>query len=140
MAKQNKVSKLAIWLDHSVAHFIEVKKDKVIIATVDSPVESKVRYKGETGKGTRLSKTRSTNNEKHTNELKSNQLHQYYKLLSKAIKPYDWVYIFGPTTAKNELLNFIRAKQKLQNKTYIIGSAEEMTVNQMVAKAKEVLV
>ena len=140
MAKAKNTSRIGLWLDHSVAHFIEFKKGKVIIESIDSPVETQVRNKGEKGTGTKLSKTRYTNNEKVKNDRHQNQLQEYYKVLSKMIKPYDWVYIFGPTTAKNELINYVRSKEKLKNKTYILGSADEMTVNQMVAKAREVLV
>ncbi len=139
MAKQKNVTRIGLWLDHSVAHFIDFNKGRVVIESIESSIESHVHTKSEKGNVTKLSKIRSNNNEKVKYDRHQNQSRDYYKVISKMIKPYDWVYIFGPTTAKNELINYIRSKEKLKNKTYIIGSAEEMTVNQMVAKAKEVL-
>ncbi len=126
-------------MDHSHAHFIALKKDKVQVDTVVSEIEAHIRYKGETADGTKLAKKRATNNEYQKHQKEQNQLHKYYKVLADKLEKYDTVYLFGPTTAKNELLNWIRDKKKVKGKTFVVDSAEEMTFNQMVAKVKAVL-
>ncbi len=131
--------KTGIWLDHAVAHFIRVKKGRVVVESIHSEAETEVRFKGETGTGTKLSRTRSTNKEhnKHLREQKI--LNKYYKQLAEKIAGYNTVYLFGPSTAKSELLNRIRADKKTVDKTFVVSSAPEMTFNQMVARVKEVL-
>lgn len=131
--------KVGIWLDHTVAHLIKLKKEKMVVENVFSGVESQLRYPGETATGTKLGKTRSTNKEHSKHEREQNQLHDYYKVLTGIIKKYDTIYLFGPSTAKKELMNWIRDKKQISGKTFILDSAEELTFNQMVAKVKATL-
>lgn len=137
--KHKEVKKIAVWLDHEQAHFIKLKKEKFVVETIESGQESHVRFKGETGSGTKLSKTRSTNQEYKKHEREKNNLLEYYKQLSEGIKKYDFVYLFGPTTAKKELLNHIRAEEKSGGKTFVVDSADTMTFPQMIARAKAVI-
>jgi hypothetical protein len=140
MKKSKKEKKKAgIWLDHAVAHLIKVKHEKMVVENIFSGVESQVRYKGETGTGTKLGKTRSTNKEHGKHRREENQLHQYYKTLAGIIQKYDTIYLFGPSTAKKELMNWIRDKKEISGKTFIMDSAEELSFNQMVAKVKTTL-
>lgn len=138
--KHKEVKKIAVWLDHEQAHFIKQKKEKFVIETILSEQESQLRFKGEGGKGTKLSKTRSTNQEYKKHEREKNNLLKYYKQLSAVIKKYDFVFLFGPTTAKKELLNHIRAQEKSAGKTFVVDSADSMTFPQMIARAKAVMV
>ena len=140
MKKDKKEKKKAgIWLDHSVAHLIKLKNEKMVVENIFSGVETHLRYKGESGTGTKLGKTRSTNKELSKHRREENQLHEYYKTLTDSIKKYDVIFLFGPTTAKSELLNWIRDKKSVNDKTFIVDSAEEMTFNQMVSKVKATL-
>ena len=140
MKKEKKEKKKAgIWLDHAVAHLIKVKNEKMVVENIFSGVETHLRYKGETGTGTKLGKTRSTNKEHGKHRREENQLNEYYKTLTDSIKKFDVIFLFGPTTAKAELLNWIRDKKSVSDKTFIVDSSEEMTFNQMVAKVKATL-
>ena len=140
MKKDKKEKKKAgIWLDHTVAHLIKSKNGKMVVENIFSGVESQIRYKGETATGTKLGKTRSTNKEFGKHRREENQLHEYYKTLTDYIKKYDTIFLFGPSTAKKELLNWIRDKKTVSDKTFIVDSAEEMSFNQMVAKVKATL-
>jgi hypothetical protein len=60
-------------------------------------------------------------------------------VLTGIIEKYDTIYLFGPSTAKKELMNWIRDKKQISGKTFIMDSAEELTFNQMVAKVKATL-
>ena len=108
--KENK--KTGVWLDHAVAHFIKIKNGKVIVESIHSEAESRVRTKGETGTGTKLSSTRAINNEHNKHKREQNLLTKYYKQLAEELERFDTIYLFGPTTAKSELLNRIRATKK----------------------------
>jgi stalled ribosome rescue protein Dom34 len=137
--KIKEIKKVAVWLDHKQAHFIKFKKGKLVIETIESGKETQVRFKGETGIGTKLGKTRSTNQEFKQHEKLKNTLHKYYKELGKALAKYDFVYLFGPTTAKSELLNYNREHSKASGKTFVVDSTDSMTFPQMVARAKAVI-
>lgn len=137
--KVKEVKKIAVWLDHQQAHFIRVKKEKIVVETIASGQETQVRYKGETGTGTKLGKTRSSNQEFKKHEKEKNTLLKYYKELSKAMEKYDFIYLFGPTTAKSELLNYNREHSKAAGKTFIVDSTDSMTFPQMLARAKAVI-
>ncbi len=140
MKKEKKgTKKTGIWLDHSVAHFIKIKNDKVVVESIHSEAENMMRIKGETGTGTKLSSTRSTNNEHNKHQREQKLLNKYYKQLEEEMDRYDIIYLFGPTTAKSELMNRIHADKRMKNKTFIVSSAQQMTFHQMVARAKEVL-
>ncbi len=137
--KVKEVKKIAVWLDHQQAYFIKVKKEKVVVETIASGQETQVRYKGETGSGTKPGKTLSTNQEFKKHQKEKNMLLKYYKELAKAMEKYDFVYLFGPTTAKSELLNYNREHSKAGGKTFIVDSTDSMTFEQMIARAKAVI-
>lgn len=138
--KQHKeVHKAALWLDHSQAHLIRLRKDKVVVDTLFSEYETRVRIEGETADGTKVGKFRSSNREHTKHQKQQNQLNKYFKELAAKIAKYDFIYLFGPTTAKNQLLNHIRNEGKAKGKTYVVDSADSMTFPQMIARAKAVI-
>lgn len=139
MKKQKTSRKLALWLDHTHAHFIRIKKEKVSVESVNSEYEPRVRFDGETSDVTKVGKNRVSNRE-HTKQQKvKTQLTKYYKELTKKVEKYDFVYLFGPAKAKNELLNYIREHTDIKGKTFVMDSADTMTFPQMIARAKSAL-
>ena len=85
-----------IWMDHSIAHIIKLRNGKIITLTIDSQPEAleddqKV-YKDE---------SHSLNKEKR-------RLLAYFKILGDIVFENEEVVLFGPTEAKNELLNHLR--------------------------------
>ncbi|MEI6141441.1 MAG: hypothetical protein WCP85_19375 [Mariniphaga sp.] len=87
---------MGIWMDHSIAHIIKLRNGKIITLTIDSQPEAleddqKV-YKDE---------SHSLNKEKR-------RLLAYFKILGDIVFENEEVVLFGPTEAKNELLNHLR--------------------------------
>ena len=91
------IKRLGIWLDHSVAHLMDVTTDSVVTSTIESEFTHREKEHS-------LSKSENLmhNKEQH-------QLSGYYRKLGDAIKHYQEVLLFDPTSAKNELLNLLRA-------------------------------
>ncbi len=137
MAKEK--SKIGVWLNHSVAHLITVKDEKAEVEKVESGMEEQLRYKGEKADGTRLGKRQYTHNEHQKHQKEQNVRNKYYKTLAAKLERYEIIHLFGPTTAKNELLNWLHDKKKTNGKTITVESAKDMSLNQMIARVRLVL-
>src|ERR1700676_2721824 len=91
---------LGIWMDHSSAHLTEFTSD---------PVESKIIE----SKFTHQQKVNSL--DKSENLMHNKEQHQqaeYYKKLGEVIRDYEEVILFGPTDAKVELFNILKADHR----------------------------
>ncbi len=137
--KKLEKKKIAVWLDHQVAHLIKLKNEKVSVKTIESGKESQVRIEGEGTNGSKLSKTRSSNQEFKTHQREQNSALKYYKELFATIAKADIIYLFGPTTAKEELLNLILKTTPPHKRTFVVDSADTLTFPQMISRAKAVL-
>jgi peptide subunit release factor 1 (eRF1) len=135
--KTNFDRKTGVWVDHSQAHFIDLSEGPAIVETVYSDKESQVRFKGETGGGTQLGNKRSTNSEHHTHNREQEIMQEYYHLLMDRLKNYDDIFLFGSTTAKDELYNHLKVDKHFSDKIINVRSADHLTENQMVAEVKK---
>lgn len=112
---------LGIWMDHSSAHLIEFADP--VAEGFDSELthEEKSLEKDE--------------NMMHHRE--EGQQADYYKKLGETIKNYDEVLLFGPTDAKLELLNILKADHAFSKIKILTKSSEKMTGNQEQAFVKD---
>ena len=118
--------RLGIWMDHSIAHLTELNNDTIETRTIESKPEVQVNkddlyYKDE------------------SHELNKEQglLSSYYNKLSAIIVDYDEVLLFGPTDAKNELLNLIKKNHLFDKIKIEVKSVDKMTENQQKAFVNE---
>jgi len=118
--------KLGIWIDHSSAHLIEFTTE---------PIETKIIV----SKFTHEDKVNSlvSNGEKLMHKKEQHRQSEYYKELSEAIKKYEEVLLFGPTEAKVELFNILRADHKFAKIKIEIKQTDKMTENQQHAFVRE---
>jgi hypothetical protein len=116
--KKNK--QLGICMDHSTAYLMEKCNDLV--------VSNKIVIEP-------ISREEDDNLERHEeNEFnKEHQQHQsaFYKKIGELIRNYDEVILFGPTDAKNELLNRLRKDHHFENVRIVIENTQMMTESQM---------
>jgi hypothetical protein len=130
---------IGVYLDHQKAYLIQKEKeDAVISEIIESDYERQVR---EAGKGSNTtfwnaSGTYSSNNENNKNNKAKNQLHEYYELLSRKIKDFDEILIFGPTTARNELKNYLCELKPFNGKKIHVEPADILTDNQKREKVR----
>ena len=115
---------LGIWMDHSVAHMMELSNDEI----TSSSIESEFTH---AEKEHLLSKS-----ENIMHNAEQHQQHKYYKKIKEAIKDYGHVVLFGPTTAKNELSNLIKTDHLFENIKIDVQQADKMTENQQHAFVK----
>jgi stalled ribosome rescue protein Dom34 len=112
-------------MDHSTAHLMEF--------TVD-PIETKVIE----SKFTHQQKEHSLG--KSENLMHNKEQHEqsdYYKKLGEVIRNYTDVILFGPTEAKSELLNVLRADHSFGKIKIETKQADKMTENQQHAFVKK---
>jgi len=116
--------KLGIWMDHTMAHIIELNNNSTASNTIES-----LSLQGEKqnfGKDESL---------KHNTE--QDQLSDYFKRLSAVIRDYPEVILFGPTNAKTELFNLLKEDKQFVNIKIEIETTDYLTENQMHTFVKE---
>ncbi len=119
------VKRLGIWMDHSNAHLMELTIDPMKTNTITSTFTH-------TEKEESLSK-----NENLMHNKEQQQQSAYYKQLGDAIKNYTDVILFGPTNAKVELFNILKADHLFAKIKIETKQADKMTENQQHAFVKE---
>ncbi|BAX80041.1 hypothetical protein [Labilibaculum antarcticum] len=116
--------KLGVWMDHTIAHIIEINKNTITSKTIES-----LSLQGENqnfGKDESL---------KHNTE--KGELSEFFKRLREVIKDYSEVILFGPTNAKIELHNLLKEDSHFNNIKIDTETADNLTENQMHAFVKE---
>ncbi len=112
------VKNLGIWMDHANAHVMEFTTD---------PIETTIITSGFTHEAKEQTLGKSEN-VMHNKE--QHQQSEYYKKLIETIKNYDDVVLFGPTNAKVELLNVLRANHNFEKIKIEVKQTDKMTENQ----------
>ena len=116
---------IGIWMDHAVAHLIEFTtppmQTKTLVSkfTHDQKVNSMVK-----------SENLMHNKEQH-------QQADFFKNIAQVIRNYDSVVLFGPTDAKTELFNVLKADNRFDKIKMEIKSADKMTENQQHAFVRD---
>ena len=117
--------KLGIWIDHASAHLIEYTSD----TNETKIIESGFTYQD---------KMDTLNRSEHVMHNKEqHQQSEYYKKLGELIRNYDDVILFGPTDAKAELFNMLRADHRFTNINIEMKQTGKMTENQQHVFVRE---
>jgi len=116
--------KLAVYLDHSEAHFINYDADSENLETINSDFTHFEKEKI-------LSKSESGMHNKEQQELSN-----FFKKIAKVIMDYDNVLLFGPTDAKVELFNNLQSEHKNYKIKIEIRNTDKLTENQKIAFVK----
>ena len=110
--------KIGIWMDHASAHLTEIKT---------KPFETKIILSKFTHQEKEVSLVKG---EKMMHKKEQHQQSEYYKELGEVIRNYNDVILFGPTDAKGELLNVLRADHRFENIKIKTEQTDKMTENQ----------
>jgi len=106
---------LGIWMNHSSAHIMEFTSNLIETIIVKSKFKNKVKKIGLVVGGI----------EKHNNEQS-----KFYKKLGDAIIDCQEVVLFGPTDAKTELSNILKADNRFSKIRIEIRQTNKLTENQ----------
>jgi hypothetical protein len=118
--------KLGIWMDHSIAHLMELTNDTIIQNNIVSESTHQEKENTLTSRG-----------EKHMHVKDQHQQSSYFKKISDVIRNFQDVILFGPTEAKDELINLLKTDHLFEGKNINVLHSDKMTENQMHAFVKE---
>ena len=116
---------LGIWMDHSSAHLMEFSNDSIETNIIESK-----NMQGD-------KEHDMSRGEKMMHNRQQQQDSDYYKKLAEAIRNYESVILFGPTDAKAELHNILKADHHFDDIKIEVKQADKMTENQEHAFVKE---
>ena len=114
----NNNRKLGIWMDHSNAYLMELANDIIVQRVVSELANHETEfnfYKGE----------------KLIHKKEQHLQLSYYNKIGDIIKKYQDVILFGPTNAKNELLNKIKTDHLFEDIKIVLKNSDKMTEDQM---------
>jgi hypothetical protein len=121
----NTLKRLGICMDHSIAHLMEFKTGHPDTITIES-------------KFTHLEKEQSiAKSEILMHNKQQHQQSEYYKKLGEAIKNFDEVLLFGPTDAKVELFNLLRADHIFAKIKINVEQTDKMSDHQQQTFVRE---
>lgn len=120
-----KVKKLGIWMDYSTAQCMNASTVLFETTTITSE-HSKHMNNNEMNQG-----------EKRMHAIEQNQQARYFSKLSDIIKEHDEVILFGPTDAKVELFNELRANHHFDIIKIELKTTDKMTDNQRLDFVKD---
>ena len=111
-------------MDHASAHLIEYNNDMTTDIILSESTHA--------GKEKTLRKGKSMMHNKEQQQESA-----YYKTLGDSIKNYDDVLLFGPTSAKVELLNILKADNHFSKIKIETIQADKMTEDQAYAFVRD---
>lgn len=117
--------KIGIWMDHSGAHLTEFTQSPMRTQIIESKFTSDVKEQG-------LSKSES-----HMHSKEKHLQSDYYKKIAEVIIQYKEILLFGPTDAKVELFNILKADHQFATLKIEIKQTDKMTENQEHAFVKD---
>jgi len=135
--KENK--KIGVWMDQKQALLVSCEnKHASFKEKVESPVESMVRYPGETDSKTKMKNNlAASNNEYKTHHVHQEQLKKYFSILKDKLDGYDEILLLGPGVFKNQFLKHISTNKGFSKVKVHALDADKMTSNQLLTLVKK---
>ncbi len=116
---------IGIWMDHHTAHIWDVSSNQTEPAKLQSSFTQEV-------------KEESGNKTEHVMHNKEQNMQTaFYKDLGEVISHATHVLLFGPTDAKTELANMLKADTHFDKVHITVQSSDKMTPNQELALVKD---
>lgn len=111
-------------MDHRTANIIPISENSNQMKTIESEF-------------THQQKEDSVGKSEHLMHNKEQHLQAaYYKQLGETIKHFDHILLCGPTQAKQELHNILKADQHFKNINIVVKDADKMRENEQKAFVK----
>lgn len=125
-------NKVGIWLDQKKAMIIHLNGDaEPIVEKFKSGTELRVRIAGETKVFSQYGHAVISDQEKKQHRQK-NEREKYFKKIIASIHNADYLYIFGPSDTRHELINDIGKDPILKKKFIITEKADRMMEKQVI--------
>jgi hypothetical protein len=122
MKKKNYIG---VWMDHSHATLIQPKEDQFISQTVELAFNHVQRMEA------------GAKSEHILHNKEQQKQSAFYDQIKDGIKNYDGILLFGPTHAKNELNNLLKADHHFDQIMVDVKDTDKLTENQQHAYVKK---
>src|SRR5580658_561901 len=116
-----KAKNLGVWMDHAHAHLVEFATEPITTKLISNPFTHR-------DKAHSLGKSEEGMHQKEQQEQD-----KYYGELGAFIRNFEDVVLFGPTNAKVELLNILRADHHFEHVRLETRESDKMTQNEQQA-------
>jgi len=126
---------IGIWLDTKQAFIIKLTSTNHFIKIIESGIETRERFSGESKKYGRFGGQYITFEKNRENKI-TNLTNQFIKNIIKEIENCESVVLFGPSTMKTMLQKEILSNLQLTHKLVGVKNSDALTENQMVAWVK----
>lgn len=127
---------MGVWLDSEKAFLISFTDTGESIRKIESEVEHRVRFPGETKGFHRLGGMLSNPDKVHTERTK-HQLSEYFNEVMHNLKDAERIYLFGPSVTKEWFEKEIKRDHALREKLIGIENADVITERQMIARTRD---
>jgi len=127
---------IGVWLDTEKAYIITIEDSGTKVDMIESEIESRVRFEGETKSSSRFGNqfinpaTKITHKRRH-------QFKHYFENITDHLKEAEEIYLFGPAETKVHLAKHISKEYLLKDRIRKVESEDHLSENQMVACVKK---
>lgn len=128
---------IGVWLDTEKAYIITIEEKNVKVEKIESEIESRVRFKGETKAYSRFG-NQFVNPATKTTHKRRHQIKHYFENITHALLGAEELYLFGPAETKVHLAKHISKEPSLKDRIRKVESEDHLSENQMVACVKNV--
>ena len=128
---------IGVWLDTEKAYIITIEDNGARVDKIESEIESRLRFKGETKAYSRMGNqfinpaTKITHKRRH-------QLKHYFESITDHLSDAEEIYLFGPAETKVHLAKHISKEPILKDRIRKIESEDHISEKQMIACVKKV--
>lgn len=129
--------KVGIWVDTDNAMVVKMEGEtEPIVQTVESGIESRVRFPGEGKRFARFGNTFVSDEERKERRLQQ-QLKKYYKRITSIISDADYLCIYGPGKRKQELQHYIENNMAFHGSLIECGNSGKVKTSLFEEKVKQ---
>ncbi len=128
---------IGIWLDTEKAYIITIEENDSRIEIIESEIESRLRFTGET-KGFSRFGNQYVNSTIKTPHKRRYQIENYFKKITEVIADAEELYLFGPAETKVHLAKHISKEPLLKKRIRKVESEDHLSEDQMIACVKHV--
>lgn len=127
---------VGVWIDYERAVIVAWEGHEPRMKTIESSIDGKVRFEGETDQAGRFGGQFVTN-ERSLEKRRKQQITLFAKQVVAHLSTADEIVIFGPAEMKTALKKMIDEQPILAPRLKGVETADSMTDNQIVAWVKD---
>lgn len=127
---------IGVWLDTEKAYIITIEDSGTKFNKIESEIESRIRFEGETKAYSRFGNqfinpaTKITHKRRH-------QFKHYFENITNCLREAEEIYLFGPAETKVHLAKYISKEAMLKDRIRKVESEDYLSENQMIACVKK---